>query len=305
MITGILFGLAAAFFQSCSYLFSKRYVARFEQTTVGLLVCGHAVMGVFSLVLLPFFMPMNTQTGIPGAMAGFQRYVFPLTGCVIFYLLGQVFLFRSFKDTDASRVSPLLGIKIFMLAGLAIIFTNQHFHALQWGGIMLSVVAACMLGMMGKKLSLKSWGWIFCACLCYSLSDLSIKVLIGRFAYLGLFRASVVSTCLNYLFCGIAAGAALLFLPVFSFSKWRTSFPFAVSWFTGILFLFLCFGSVGVVFGNIVQSTRGLASILIGSLVAYKGYEHIEEKVTPHATLMRLFAGTLMIAAIALFYLGE
>jgi hypothetical protein len=96
-----------------------------------------------------------------------------------------------------------------------------------------------------------------------------------------------------------------LLFPVFSFSKWKASFPFAVSWFTGILFLFLCFGSIGVVFGNIVQSTRGLMSILMGSFVAYKGYEHIEEKMTPRATLWRLFAGALMIAAIALFYCGE
>jgi drug/metabolite transporter (DMT)-like permease len=299
MITGILFGFAAAFFQSCSYLFSKRYVARFEQTTVGLLVCGHVIMGAFSVVLLPFVWSKT--------MPSFYVYALPLAGCVVFYLLGQVFLFWSFKDTDASRVSPLLGLKILMLAALALIFSNQHFYLLQWGGIVLSVAAACMLGMMGKKLTLKSWGWIFCACLCYSLSDLSIKILIGRFAGLGLglFHASVLSTCLNYFVCGAIAGTALLLFPVFSFSKWKASFPFAVSWFTGILFLFLCFGSIGVVFGNIVQSTRGLMSILMGSFVAHKGYEHIEEKVALRAMLWRLFAGSLMIAAIALFYLGE
>jgi uncharacterized membrane protein len=299
MITGILFGLVAAFFQSCSYLFSKRYVARFEQTTAGLLICSHVIMGVFSLMLLPFVWPC--------AMPAFSRYALPLSGCVIFYLLGQVFLFWSFKDTDASRVSPLLGLKILMLAVLAIIFTSQHFHLLQWGGIVLSVVAAYLLGLLGRKMTIKNWIWVLCACLCYSLSDMSIKVLINRFAGLGLglFHSSVVSTCLNYFLCGIVAGTALLFFPVRSLSKWKTSFPFALSWFTGILFLFLCFGSIGVVFGNIVQSTRGLVSILIGSFVAYKGYEHIEEKVGPRATLLRLFAGALMIAAIALFYLGE
>jgi drug/metabolite transporter (DMT)-like permease len=301
MITGVLFGFSAAFFQSCSYLFSKRYVARFTQTTLGLLLCSHVIMGVFSLILLPFFIPKD----VPLTMADVARYAFPLAGCVIFYLLGQVSLFRSFKDTDASRVSPLLGLKILMLAALAIIFTNQHFHFMQWGGIVLSVVAAYMLGMLGRKMSLRSWGWIFCACLCYSLSDLSIKALIGRFAGLGLFHASVLSTCLSYFFCGVIASAALFFFPVFPFPKWKASFPFALFWFTGILFLFLCFGSIGVVFGNIVQSTRGLMSILMGSFVAHKGYEHIEEKVTAGATLWRLCAGTLMITAIALFYAGQ
>lgn len=297
MIPGILSGFAAAFLQSCSYLFSKRYVARFEQTTAGLLVCGHVIMGIFSVLLLPLVWPHP--------MPVFARYALPLSGCVVFYLSGQAFLFLTFKESDASRVSPLLGLKIMMLAAITALFTNQHFHAQQWLAIVIGVCAAYLLSMLGREMTVKNWMWVLLACLCYSLSDLSIKVLIGRFENMGLFHASVLCSCLCYFSCGIAACGALLFLPRPPLSKWKASFPFALSWFTGMLFLFACFGSIGVVFGNIVQSTRGLISILMGSYVAARGYEHIEEKVRPRVIIVRFCAGLLMIAAIALFYAGQ
>jgi EamA-like transporter family len=297
MIAGILSGLAAAFFQSCSYLFSKRYVARFHQTTIGLLLCGHVVMGAFSLILLPFLWPHS--------MPAFSNFAFPLAGCVVFYLLGQALLFLTLKDADASRVSPLLGMKILMLAALTIIFTNQHFHALQWLAILIGVAAAYCLGMLGREMTARNWMWIVLTCLCYSLSDLNIKVIIGRFPDLGLFHASLFCACLCYFFCGAASCCALPFFPRQSFSKWKASFPFGLFWFVGILFLFACFGSIGVVFGNIVQSTRGVMSIVMGSYVAARGYEHIEEKVRPAVILMRLLAGALMIVAIILFSAGQ
>jgi drug/metabolite transporter (DMT)-like permease len=297
MILGILSGFVAAFFQSCSYLFSKRYVARFEQTTLGLLVCSHVFMGVFSLALLPFLWPETAPR--------FSHFAVPLAGCVVFYLLGQAFLFVTLKDSDASRVSPLLGLKILLLAALTVMFTNQQFHALQWLAIIIGVCAAYCLGLLGREMTARNWLWILLACLSYSLSDLNIKAIIGRFNGLGLFHASVLCACLCYLFCGAAACIALPFFPRPSFSKWKASFPFALSWFTGILFLFACFGSIGVVFGNIVQSTRGVMSILMGSYVAARGYEHIEEKVTRRATFLRLCAATMMIAAIVLFYSGQ
>jgi drug/metabolite transporter (DMT)-like permease len=297
VIAGILFGFIAAFFASCSYLFSRRYVAKFTQGALSLLVAGHVIMGVFSLALLPFLAPKT--------MPSFLLYALPLAGCVVFYLAGQASLFLCLQDADASRVSPLLGLKILMLSALAVIFTNQHFHALQWAGIVIAICAAGILGMLGREMTAKSWMWVLFACFFYSLSDLSIKVLIGRFGQCGLFHASVFSACLCYLCSGLAACAALPFCGRVSLQKWKASFPFAGFWYAGIVFLFLCFGAIGVVFGNIVQSTRGVMSILMGSYVSSKGYEHIEEKVSPRVIFLRLFAGILMILAIVLFYTGQ
>jgi hypothetical protein len=131
-----------------------------------------------------------------------------------------------------------------------------------------------------------------------------MKELINKFSYLGLFSACVVSACLSYVLAGVAALALLPFVKTQSGARWRAAFPFAVFWFVGILFLFGCFASVGVVFGNIVQSTRGILSLAMGWAVARRGHEHIEEKIPGRVFGVRVAAGTLMLAAIALFYLG-
>lgn len=46
-----------------------------------------------------------------------------------------------------------------------------------------------------------------------------------------------------------------------------------------MFFLFGCFGTIGVVYGNILQSLRGVISILVGFLIARMGFVSLEEKV--------------------------
>jgi uncharacterized membrane protein len=296
MMQGVFLGLCAAFFQSGSYLFTKRYVAAFEKSTLGLLVAGHCIMGIFSVALLPFFFPPH--------LPPVSHIAFPLVFGVASYLAAQAAFFLSLKSADASRVSPLLGLKILILAAISITILSRHFGLLQWGGIAVSLVAAYLLGSSGSPLTLRSWGFIAAVCLFYSLSDLCIRQLIVQFTYLGLFDAAVVSTCLCYILAGAAAACCLPFAKVRSVRRWRLAFPFAVFWFAGILFLFGCFGSIGVVFGNIVQSTRGVLSLGMGWVVAFLGHEHIEEKISGRVFAYRVIAGLLMVGAIALFYLG-
>jgi hypothetical protein len=57
-----------------------------------------------------------------------------------------------------------------------------------------------------------------------------------------------------------------------------------------------------VVFGNIVQSSRGVISIVMGSVVSNLGFVHIETNTGQRIFLLRLSAGLLMFGAIVLFY---
>jgi drug/metabolite transporter (DMT)-like permease len=197
-----------------------------------------------------------------------------------------------------------LGLKIIVLAVISIAILGKHFGTLQWIGIGLSLLAAYLVGSSGSRLNLSAWGFVAATCLFYSVSDLCMKELINKFSYLGLFPASVVSACLCYALAGVAGLALLPFVRTKSTARWKAAFPFAVFWFLGILFLFGCFASIGVVFGNIVQSTRGIVSLAMGWAVARRGHEHIEEKISGRVFGVRAAAGGLMLAAIALFYLG-
>jgi drug/metabolite transporter (DMT)-like permease len=297
MIVGVASGFVAAFFQSSSYIFTRRYVAAFRQSSLGLLISGHCIMGLFSAILLPFFFPKT--------MPPVSQFDLPLFLYLFFYFGGQISLLFALKNVDASRVSPLLGLKIIVLAFIGVVFLKQPFHHLQWLSMCLSVVAACMLGFSGKKISFASFMWIVLACISYSLSDIFVRQMMCVFLYCGLFKASIITTCIGYTLCGLLACVVLIIYPVKQKVQWKFAFPFAFCWYTGMIFLFVCFTSIGVVFGNIIQSTRGLASIVMGSYIAQRGYGHIEEKVEKKVFLIRLSAGVLMVAAIALFYAGN
>jgi multidrug transporter EmrE-like cation transporter len=297
MLTGILLGLGAATSQSVSYLCSREFVARFKGHAVRLLLLSHVLMGLMSAALLPIV--------IPDSMPPIADYALPLAGCSLFYLAAQGFLFLALKHTDASRISPLLGLKVVILAVISFLFLGQTFSPLQWVAVGLSVSAGWMLNRSGGSLDARIILFVIVACLGYSLSDVNIRYLMNEFGHLGLAHASAVSTCLCYLVCGTASLGLLQLLPRGESRMWLGAVPFAISWFAAMLLLFACFASIGVVYGNIVQSSRGIISIGMGALIAWAGHEHLEAKVATATVFRRAGAACLMIGGISLFYAGS
>lgn len=296
MIIGILLGFGAALAQSCSYLFSRRFVAKHSSGTLSLLVLSHVIMGALSAVILPFVWPDSLPP-----VGNFAPTLLAAAG---FYFMAQGGLFMALRSSDASRVSPLLGLKLVMLPIICVSFLGRSYTPMQWLAVVLAVFAAWCLNRSGGKLSWRSVGWILFTCLGYSLSDLNIKSLVGHFDELGLIQASLVSAFLCYVFCGLCCLPGLLWVKNQNRDMWKMAFPFAVAWLIAMLCLFGCFGSIGVVFGNIVQSTRGLISIILGALIAKAGYHHLETKLPGSVLVRRLAAAMLMLVAIALFSLG-
>jgi drug/metabolite transporter (DMT)-like permease len=240
----------------------------------------------------------------PADMPPLETYLNPLFFTAIFYLLGQLFLFAALARTEASRVSPLLGLKIIILALISVIFLNQSMTPTKWAAVGLSTAAAFLLSNTGTRLPLPGIVLIVLACLSYSLSDLNIKVLVDHFAYLGVLKGAMLGTGLTYILCGLFG------LPVIFFRRkdlnprtWAWSAPFALSWLIAVFFLFSCFALIGVVFGNIIQSTRGIISIAMGYAIAHIGLERLEPKINRSVYIRRLAAAALMTAAVALYLL--
>jgi drug/metabolite transporter (DMT)-like permease len=294
VVTGILLGFGAAIAQSLSYVFSRIFSDKYPRSTLILLSLSHCIMGIFSVI--PFILLC------PATLPKFSEYAPSLFACALFYLAGQACLFLALTRTDASRVSPLLGLKLLFLTGISVAFLQQHFLPTQWAAVFICVIAAVMLNWSGGRIAWQSLALIIFACLVYSISDLNIKLLVGHFLKLGLFKSSVLSVCLCYMVCGLAGMIMLVFLPRTLKSQWINAVPFAIAWLCAMFFLFACFASIGVVFGNIVQSTRGVISIVLGSFIAGVGLEHLEKKITTKVLLRRIFAAVLMVLSIALFY---
>ncbi|NQT92320.1 MAG: DMT family transporter [Lentisphaerae bacterium] len=293
-LTGIVLGLSAAVFQSVSYVFSRLHVAGARGHIRHILVASHLFMGIGSLLFLPFLWSSR--------MPAFQDYVLPLLGCCVFYLLGQAALFSALRRLEPSRAAPLLAMKVVILALITSAVLRQHLSAIQWIAIMACVLGSLSLGTFGGNIGMRDTVSVLVACFFYSLSDIHIAMLVRALAPLEPLHAAALGASMCYALCGVVA---LALLPLAGgrtvFSRMRYSVGFSVSWFLGMVCLYACFGLLGPVFGNILQSTRGILSILLGAYIARIGWVHLEQRVTRRVLVQRLAAAALMLLAIYLF----
>jgi drug/metabolite transporter (DMT)-like permease len=293
---GIALGLGAAAVQSVAYIFSRLFVQRRDESIVDLMVASHLMIGLACAVVLPFLWPAT--------LPPWRAWLWPLVGAAGFYLAGQVGLFYLMRRIEASRVAPLLALKLVVIAGMTVgLRLGPPLGPMQWGAVGLCVAAAFLLNRAGRGLDTRSIAWLTATCLGYSWSDLSIAQLVKALQPLSPLYAAVFGACLCYALCGVVALAAAPFAgDRASRREWVHAWPYATAWFVGMLLLFGCIALVGPVFGNILQSTRGALSVAIGAYAAKRGLVRIEHPVDRAIFWRRLVAAVLMTAAIALFH---
>ncbi|NLB56635.1 MAG: hypothetical protein GX811_12910, partial [Lentisphaerae bacterium] len=89
-----------------------------------------------------------------------------------------------------------------------------------------------------------------------------------------------------------------------SVSMWVGALPFAATWFGAMIFLFLCFSVTNVIFGNLLQATRGIISVVLGAALAFIGLRELESKVSALVFTKRVIAAILMTLSIIMFHVG-
>ena len=261
-----------------------------------LLSLSHILMGVMSL---PFIIFMR-----PAGMPAFSSYIVSLLCCAGFYLLGQVFFLAAIAHSEPSRISPILGLKVLMLAVISALFMGEHFSATKWIAVGLCTTAIFLLSNSGEKLNRRTLVFAVLACTGYCLSDLNIKILVDQFSCMSVLGRSILTGSMCYALCGLAGVGVLIFTrSKISRDTWVYVIPFSLAWFLSVIFLFSCFSLIGVVFGNILQSTRGLISVVLGFVIAYMGFEEWETKITRKVFFQRLLAAALMTGAVGLFFI--
>lgn len=304
VILGVAAGFVAALSSAVSYLISRHHVSQ-GGSSLRLLLLAHAIMGAACVPTVWSLWPR----GLPGS----SLWLVPLAGSSGSYLAGQAVVFAALARADASRVAPLLGLKIAMLACIVSLMPGTLLDVRQWLAVALSVVAAAML-QRGGGMRPAAVGYTLAACVAFAVSDLFIVGLIdglqstARLADvpLGRLHAGCVAMLVTYSFCGGLAAACLLIRPALRPTcrrDWVAAARYAAMWLLGMAGLYTCFGLVGVVFGNILQSTRGMMSIVIGAWLAHAGWHDLETIVDRRTLRRRLMAAALMTTAIALYVL--
>lgn len=293
---GILSGFAAAIVQSTSYLFSRDFTRKGRGTIPALFVMSHILMGVVCLALTPLCM-LQTQTP-------FAEFVRPLFGVMVPFMIAQGVLFITLHNTEPSRVVPLLGLKIVALAVLVSLVGHERLGLLSWLAVLLCACAALLLNETGGRLPARAIFGICVVVIGYALSDFQIVILIKKLSASGTL-APFIAVCYAYLVSGMISLPFLFTIGPVRREAWRAAVPFAASWLISMFLLFVSFAIIGVVFGSIMQSTRGLLSILLGVLVAKIGMTHLETHVSRGTLVKRIACALLMASAIVMYVVAR
>ncbi|MEM9019403.1 MAG: EamA family transporter [Planctomycetota bacterium] len=318
-VLGILLGLISAAGSSSAYLFSRLHALRHARDApdqaswrgpLGLLVCAHLYLGVVcslaALVLWPRGERMPADLGWA---------LLTCLGVAVFYLLANALLFFALQRVDASRVAPLLGFKVVVLAMVMRFGLGEPLSGQQWVAVVLASSAAVMLGATGGRVSTRAAALVGGACLGFVLSDVCISRMVPAMLPAGIVAdrasggqrmlASLTGMTLCYVFCGAVAVALLPMVGFRDKRPWRAAAPYALSWLTAMVCLFSAFAIIGVVLGNILQSTRGLLSIGVGVVIARLGHHELESHATWGVIVRRIIAAAVMTAAIGLYVAAE
>ena len=302
---GILAGLATAFFSALSYLVSRHHGRKDGGGSLRLLVFAHVLMGIACLPL--------AWALCPDPLPPMAVWVPPLVGSSLTYLAGQAAVFAALKRIDASQLAPLLGLKIAIIALLATFVLGQPLIGRQWFAVAISVAAVSLL-----QRSSQSWqranpwsvlGMVVAICVCFAVADLFIIGLIDAVqtsrnvttSDSGRLQAGGFAMAATYILCG------MITLPFVGHARrgqsggWPAAAQYAAAWLASMAGLYICFGLVGPVFGNILQSTRGIMAVGLGAMLASLGWHDLEQPVDRQTLVRRIIAALMMTAAIAAY----
>jgi hypothetical protein len=217
--------------------------------------------------------------------------------------MAQWGLFSILRRVESSRVAPLLGGKVLVLALITVLFARQPLHVAQWAGVALSATGAWLLNEAGGRIPASCLVTLGFTIIGYCLSDMNIASLMKRLAG-ATPHPAVIGTSLAYVLCGVAIIPVSFRRDLLRREVWTTAAPYAGAWLASMCFLYACFGTIGVVFGNVVQSTRGVMAVALGWAIAHAGHAHIESKAPPTVLWRRLAGAVLMLAAVVSYMLG-
>jgi drug/metabolite transporter (DMT)-like permease len=297
LMAGIFCGLVTAICQAMAYLFSRRYVVIHHTNVLRLMVMGHALIGAACAVALP----LVAWRDLPN----WRIYLPDLIGAGGYYFVGQILLLGTLRRSDASRIAPLLGLKIVFVAVVAVMLLNQTVGPWQWAAVGLATAAAFMLNRTGGHLPHRTVLAVVFACILFSMSDVHTKRVIDLLQSLGMVRGPIAAAMLSYMFCGVLSAMLLPWCGSRRMSDWVAALPYAIAWLAAVMLLFLSYAYAGIVLAGIAMATRGLWSIALGTLVAKLGHLHIEQHVPRPVLIRRCAAAVMMVAAIVLYAAAE
>ena len=295
MFFGVSIGLVSAVMQSSAYIFSRRFVNRFH-SSVKLVIYSQLLMGIMGAAVFAATFPFTVfPRGAELWKFSVATAVFVAAYHVAFYCF-----FKALNEIEASRLSSLLGLKVVSIALITYPFLHAELNWWHLLAVALTAVSAVGMNFSGIHISRKGALYLALALLGFSTTDITGAIFVKSMPGDALTLKAICATSRSYVFLGIIAAAVFLKMK-FEPRECRGALPYSALWFTAMLLLFASFGIVGVVFGSIIQASRGVVSVLLGVLLARLGYSDVEPDVPVLVWVRRAVMAAIMVAAIGLY----
>ena len=305
---GIMAGLTAAFFSSISYLVARHHGTREKHASRRLLIFAHAIMGIMcALVASSMYLTNENVLGI-------WRWSiwYPCLKSTATYFVGTSVVFRVLRTSDASRISPLLGLKIIALACIVTFIYGITLGFAQWFAVFLCAGAAVLLQRGGSGLPARSLVLLSCGCICFATADLGIVEMIDALQQslsLNRFSSGCLALLLTYILGGIIVVPFVILeyasQPAPTKADWIAAVQYSFTWLLAMFGLYACIGCVGVMLSTILQSTRGIMSVILGAVLARYGWDKLEGTVDHSVLLKRLLAAVFMTISISIYVIAN
>ena len=291
MLTGIVSGIISALLMSGSYIFSRAYFRK-HNNPLQLAIHSQFNMLFGGIILLAgslFFIefPWNRE---------FYLY---LAAESFFFLFAQVSWFMMLRHVEASRAASLIGLKVLAIAILTFLMGDIPTW-LQWLAIVLCSLAAVGMNYSGGKIPLKSIFWLIASVFGYALCDICITKMMNLMPGESVIRNAFGVMGIIYTTVGILVLPGLKKYPPTK-ARLKEALPYSAFYLGSSLSLMVCFGSIGVVFGSIIQSSRGVISVILGVILVKLGLEKSEPDIPLRLWIRKLIMAILMLAAMTLY----
>jgi len=295
MLFGVSIGLVSAVMQSAAYIFSRRFVGEFR-SSVKLVIYSQLLMGAGGVAVFVVTFPfVEFPRGAELCRFAVATAVFVAAYHVAFYCF-----FKALNEIEASRLSSLLGLKVVVIALITYPFLRAELNMWHLLAVVLTAVSAVGMNFSGVRIGGRGAFYLALALLGFATTDITGAIFVKAMPGEAMTLKAICATSLAYVFLGLIAAAALLKLK-FEPRALAGALPYSALWFTAMLLLFASFGMVGVVFGSIIQASRGVVSVIIGILLARTGYVAVEPDVPVRVWVRRAVMAALMVAAIGLY----
>lgn len=305
-LLGIAAGLLSAILQSCGYVSSALFLKRHDGNAREMLAYTQLVQAIVSLPLFFALVPSD-------ALRDGQIWLSNLYWLCIFTIT-QFSMFYAQRTVEPSKIATWLGLKIAVLALLTTFWplNGESVCRWQWLAIAITIGAVFILNASGGMRPGRKGGLCLATfILIASLCDRQQVVIMTAFQAHGasMLTSALLTLSLGYWTFGIAAlGYVVVRLvrgekPGIAAVKLRDSSPFAFFWYSAMISIYFCYGELGPVFGNVVQSTRAVISVAIAFLACRLLRIGAEQNVSAGLWLRRLLAAALMTGGIILYSL--